>query len=121
MIAERQAARNAALAKAGRGRAKMGGGEEDIDPMDPVRIRESMGWTLTLAYQRDLFIDCSVLYGPLASDCISSSLLLEPHYALRQTPAMLHTLSFQPLQRTSVPSSTCYHVAHQLGCGCAGS
>jgi hypothetical protein len=36
MIAERQAARNAALAKSGRGRAKMGGGEDEIDPMDPV-------------------------------------------------------------------------------------
>lgn len=34
MIAERQAARNAALAKTGRGRAKQGG--DDIDPMDPV-------------------------------------------------------------------------------------
>jgi hypothetical protein len=48
LIAERQAARNAALAKAGRGRAKMGGGDEDIDPMDPVCVREHMGYTLTL-------------------------------------------------------------------------
>lgn len=38
LIAERQAARNAALAKAGRGRAKMGG-EDELDPMDPVRGR----------------------------------------------------------------------------------
>lgn len=33
-IAEMQAARNAALAKSGRGRAKLGG--DELDPMDPV-------------------------------------------------------------------------------------
>jgi hypothetical protein len=45
LIAERQAARNAALAKSGRGRAKMGGGDDEIDPMDPVSTQyELWAW-----------------------------------------------------------------------------
>lgn len=63
LIAERQAARNAALAKSGRGRAKMGGGDDDIDPMDPVSTGCALWAWSSLSIGADCLAVCSNSFG----------------------------------------------------------
>lgn len=68
-IAEMQAARNAALAKSGRGRAKLGG--DELDPMDPVSVcgcvcvEGGRGWCVRAR-------QCSIC------DCCGTHVLMQP-------------------------------------------